>query len=153
MQNIFSLFFSFQNRSSLVAQWVKNLALSLLWLGFDPWPRNFHLLKSWPNINKKLGVASDFSQIISFWIQSLVQLHFLFSSLLQKDPSMNTSPLFSIWQIRTVYFISVSVSFLEPCRWDEVMLYKTFKQCLIYSKCLINTSNGNNNNGLIVLLL
>ena len=34
--------------SSLVAQWVKNLALSLhqmgllLWHGFNPWPRNFH---------------------------------------------------------------------------------------------------------------
>ena len=32
------------------AQWVKALVLlqlwhrSLLWLGFDPWPRNFHML-------------------------------------------------------------------------------------------------------------
>ena len=34
-----------------VAQWVKDLSLSLqwlglpLWCGFDPWPRNFHILK------------------------------------------------------------------------------------------------------------
>lgn len=27
--------------SSLVAQWVNDLVLSLLWLGFDPCPRNF----------------------------------------------------------------------------------------------------------------
>lgn len=36
-----------QNRNSLVAPWVKNLALSLLWLGsllwngFDAWPGNY----------------------------------------------------------------------------------------------------------------
>ena len=35
------------NKSSCVAQWVKNLALSLQWLrsllwpSFNPWPRNF----------------------------------------------------------------------------------------------------------------
>ena len=38
---------SMQNGSSLVTQWVKDLALSLMWLGsflwcgFDPWPGNF----------------------------------------------------------------------------------------------------------------
>ena len=37
-------------RSSLVAQWIKDLALSLLqlgsllWLGFDPWPLSW----AWP---------------------------------------------------------------------------------------------------------
>ena len=30
-------------RSSLVAQWIKDLALLLLWGGFSPWPRNFHI--------------------------------------------------------------------------------------------------------------
>ena len=41
------------HQSSLVAQWVKNLSLSLLrlwlqlWHGFDPWPGNFHVLWSW----------------------------------------------------------------------------------------------------------
>ena len=35
-------------------QWVKNLALlqlwckSQLWLKFNPWPRNFHMLWMWP---------------------------------------------------------------------------------------------------------
>ena len=43
-----------QNRSSLVAQWVKDLVLSLLWLrsllwpGFHPWSGNFHMLKVMP---------------------------------------------------------------------------------------------------------
>ena len=30
-------------RSSLVAQWVKDPMLSLLWCEFDPWPGNFHM--------------------------------------------------------------------------------------------------------------
>ena len=38
---------------SLAAQWVKDPALSLLWLGsvlwhgLDPWPRNFHMPQAW----------------------------------------------------------------------------------------------------------
>ena len=41
-------------QSSLVAQGVKNPALSLqqlgslLWYGFDPWPGNFHMPWVWP---------------------------------------------------------------------------------------------------------
>ena len=41
-------------RSSLVARWVKDLVLSLLWLwsllwhGFNPWPGNFHMLQVQP---------------------------------------------------------------------------------------------------------
>ena len=43
-------------RSSLVAQWVKDLVWSLQWLWlllwqeFDPWPRNFHV--PWAQLNK-----------------------------------------------------------------------------------------------------
>ena len=46
-------------RSSLVALQVKDLALSLLWLrlllwhGFDPWPRNFHMPWVLPKKKKK----------------------------------------------------------------------------------------------------
>ena len=29
-------------------QWLKDLALSLLWHRFDPWPGNFHVLWAWP---------------------------------------------------------------------------------------------------------
>ena len=29
--------------SSLVVQWVRDSALSLLWLRFGPWPRNSHM--------------------------------------------------------------------------------------------------------------
>ena len=44
-------------RSSLVAQWVKHLVVLLLWLGtllwhgFDPWPRNFCMTQAWPKKN------------------------------------------------------------------------------------------------------
>ena len=47
------------DRSSLVAQWVKDLALSLLWLEsllwrrFWSWPRNFHMLRAQPKKKKK----------------------------------------------------------------------------------------------------
>ena len=41
-----------------MVQWVKDLALSvqqlglLLWLGFDPWPRNFYMPWAWPKQKK-----------------------------------------------------------------------------------------------------
>ena len=46
--------------SSLVAQWVKDPALSLLWLwlqlwhGFDPWPRNFCMPQAQPERKNEL---------------------------------------------------------------------------------------------------
>ena len=39
--------------SSLVAYWVRDLALSLLWSRFNPWPRNFRLPRVWPKRKKK----------------------------------------------------------------------------------------------------
>ena len=63
------VFGNYQNRhpwSSLVVQYVKDLALSLQWLGtllwrgFDPWPGNFRILRAWPKpnqtTNKKISV-------------------------------------------------------------------------------------------------
>ena len=47
------------HQNSLVAQWVKEPALALLWLGsllwhrFDPWARNFPMLGAWPKKEKK----------------------------------------------------------------------------------------------------
>ena len=44
----------------LVTQWVKDLALSLLWLGphlwprFKSWPGNFQMPRAWPKIKKKI---------------------------------------------------------------------------------------------------
>ena len=43
----------------LVAQPIKVLALSLLWLRFDPWPGNLCMLRVWPTKEKK----SDYTQI------------------------------------------------------------------------------------------
>ena len=46
-------------QNSLVAQWVKDPALSLqkpeslLWYRFDPWPGNFHMLRAWQKKKKK----------------------------------------------------------------------------------------------------
>ena len=52
------LYSVFCDRSSLVAWWVKDLALSRLWLGFDPWPGNFCMpgaqpKKTLPNNNNE----------------------------------------------------------------------------------------------------
>ena len=38
---------------------VKDLASSLLWLRFDPWPRNFCVPWVWPKQNKKPMILSD----------------------------------------------------------------------------------------------
>ena len=46
-------------RVPAVAQWVKDLALSLgqlrvlLRCGFNPWPRKFHMLQVWPRKKEK----------------------------------------------------------------------------------------------------
>ena len=46
-------------RSSLMVQWVKDLELSLqqlwslLWGGFNPWPRNFHMPQGMARKKKK----------------------------------------------------------------------------------------------------
>ena len=51
--------YSCSSWSSLVAQWVKDLALSLqwfgllLWPGFDPWPGKFHMLLVQPQTSKQ----------------------------------------------------------------------------------------------------
>ena len=58
------LLFKKTSWNSLVAQWVKDLALSLLWLGlllwheFNSWPRNFQMPWSWTKqTNKHLLVG------------------------------------------------------------------------------------------------
>ena len=51
-------------RSSLVAQWVKDLAMllqqprSLLWHGFNTWPRNFHMSQMQPKKKQKQKTLS-----------------------------------------------------------------------------------------------
>jgi len=61
------------HRSSLVRQWLKDLALSLLWLGLllwpgsDLWPRNFCMPWAQPktktNKNKFKGNSQTFTNI------------------------------------------------------------------------------------------
>ena len=47
-------------RNSLVVQWVKDPALSLLWCGFDPWPGKFHMLWVWQKKKKKKADWSSY---------------------------------------------------------------------------------------------
>ena len=44
---------------------VKDPALSLLWLGFNPWPWNFHMPWAWPKKKGewKLGVTANESSV------------------------------------------------------------------------------------------
>ena len=45
--------------SSLVVQWVKDLTWSLLWLRFDPWAGNHHMLWVWPKKKKFQSFKKD----------------------------------------------------------------------------------------------
>ena len=47
-------------RSSPVAKSDKDLALSLLWHRFDPWPGNSHVPGAWPK-KKKLSYAKQYT--------------------------------------------------------------------------------------------
>ena len=55
-----------------MAQWVKELVLSLQWLrllleyGLNPWPENFHMLQLWPKKKKKKDVMKK-SFLRAFW--------------------------------------------------------------------------------------
>ena len=54
---------AWRNIWGVLEQWVKDLMLpqlwSLLWLGFDSWPGNFHMLRVLPGPKKKLGVDGE----------------------------------------------------------------------------------------------
>ena len=40
-----------------MAQWVKDLAVSLWWLKFDPWPGNFHMPQVQPKKDETRRIA------------------------------------------------------------------------------------------------
>ena len=52
-------------------QQVKDLVLSLqwfrllLWCGFDPWPRSFHMLMAWPKRKKKARFIETESKMVT----------------------------------------------------------------------------------------
>ena len=54
--------------SSQVAQWVKDLVLSLLWHRFDPWPGNFYM--PWPK-EKKEWFGSLSVSILGAWVTEI----------------------------------------------------------------------------------
>ena len=55
-----------------MVQWVKDLALSLqclgllLWRGFSPWPKNFHMLQVWGRKKKRCENLFHFSSALFF---------------------------------------------------------------------------------------
>ena len=68
--------------SSLVAQWIKDLALSLQWLRlllwhrFNLWARNCHMTQAWPREKKKMlaGLPSHLKTIASRLFHGLAEL-------------------------------------------------------------------------------
>ena len=73
---------------------VKDLALSLLWLrsllwvGFDPWPTNFHMPQARPKENQQMENQNGLPSPFSFLIPQ-VKLHFskIFPCSAKSDPS------------------------------------------------------------------
>ena len=57
-----------------MAQWIEDLALSLLWLrsllwcGFDPWPRNYCMPQAWLKIKPRVPVVAQ-------WVNNLPSIH------------------------------------------------------------------------------
>ena len=55
-----------------MAQWVKDLVLSLQqlgslqWLEFSPWPRNFHMLWAWPKQMKTKNIFTAGTEVRIF---------------------------------------------------------------------------------------
>ena len=95
-------------RSSLVAQWVKDPMLSLqqlgllLWHGFDPWPKNFHMARVQPKKNWLVLCYVDFTLMnekritVQFIIIMFFFLYFLLGPHL-KVWHMEVSRLGSSW--------------------------------------------------------
>ena len=70
-----------------MAQRVEDPSLSLLWLGFDLWPENFHIFWAQPKRKKKEGRKSDCfcgtgDGRIECW--GVVTIFFFFVTVLQK---------------------------------------------------------------------
>ena len=67
-----------RERSSLVAQWVKDLALSqlwlgsLLWCGIVPWPGNFHMPQVWSQTNKQTNTSLSLE--FSLWHNGIISI-------------------------------------------------------------------------------
>ena len=66
-----------KSRSSLLAKWVKDLALSLLWLGFDPWSWNFACCGCGSPLQKKSRRSGfhTFPDLFHFFLSFFFWLH------------------------------------------------------------------------------
>ena len=62
-------------QSSLVAQWVKGLALSLLWHRFYPEPRNFQMLQAQLKKKKKRRRRRRGIPFMAQWLMNLTRIH------------------------------------------------------------------------------
>ena len=97
--------------SSLAAQWLKDLAWSLLWLslllwhGFDPWPWNFGLLQSWSKREKKYCLLN----IECFNFDKIQFITFSFRLSMCPKKSLPISKTFSIVSLWNFYSFSFYV--------------------------------------------
>ena len=66
---ISSILSSILKMCSLVARWVKEAALSLLWCRFVPWLGNFQMPWAWPK-KKVLEVL-----VVAQWVKNLTSIH------------------------------------------------------------------------------
>ena len=55
-----------------MVQRVKDLALSLLWLGMNPWPGNFHMPRVWPKKKERKKNEFEFRSQIPYFFKKQV---------------------------------------------------------------------------------
>ena len=53
-----------------MAQWVKDLAWSLLWNGFDPWPGNLHSVGVAKKCEQNLRKRTKFARWVGLYIRA-----------------------------------------------------------------------------------
>ena len=127
--------------STLEEQWVKGLALSLLWYGFDPWPGNFYTLRVQPRKKKQ----KRSSKVIQFKIDMEESTAFLYTSNNQffkcqdrENPNCPTTSLLIFFFFFFFFFSGCMGLFLHffPSSWNIPSLpggsSKAPKQTLVH---------------------
>ena len=91
-------------------QWVKDLASSLqwlelvLWVGFDPWPKNFHIWQAWQKNKKERCIHLMFVAVLIAIAKTWKQ---------PKGPS--TGEWIKMWYINTMeYYPAIKKNEIIP---------------------------------------
>ena len=125
-------------------QWVKDLVLSLLWLGsllwheFNSWPRNFHIPWAWQKKKIFFLKKNYFSNLQTWDIFPFIYIFFsyfhqcfIFSSIRSFTSLVKCIPIiFKAILNGFVFLISFSQSLLLVCRnITDFFLYVEFVSC------------------------